>query len=155
MKPPHVTLAGCLGRKLCPLGPNNCCRYLCSACSSCVDAFILKRLQDKHLPLRLLKELREVVNGTVCPDYGLGDYVLLIWIGRVAMERGYQFGREAVDKAIRESNISEDADWKAESAEIRQAFGVYGRNGAKRRVKRPQDVQNWPCRTNQATECPV
>ena len=137
-----------MGNKKCPLGEHNEYRWECKAFYACVDAFILRMLRKRCLPLRLLEELRPVVNGPTDIEYGFSDYVLLTWIGHVSTENGYDFGRKSVDKAIRESNVPEDADLAAESADIRQAFGVHGSDGMRRREKRP-------CRANKGAKCRV
>gem|GEM_PF-3114038 len=126
-----------LGAKRCPLGGNNTRRWQCKAYRHCIDAFILKRLEQRYLPKRILPELRNAVNGNGDSEYGACDFILLQWIGQVASESGYQFGRKAVNAAIRASNMAEDAEYSHECAVIRSTFGVFGRSGSNRGVKRP------------------
>lgn len=136
----------CLGKMLCPRGLGNAGRGLCTSYVQCVEAFILKQLRSECLPFRILKHLRIVVNGRQEPEYGVSDYVLLTWIGRVSIQNGYQFGRKAIDSAIRRSNVEPGARARLERAEIRLAFDVYGREGMRREESRPP-------RANRGGEC--
>ena len=83
-------------------------------------------MENRNLPRTILREVRKVVNGTKEPEYGVSDFLLLLWIAEVSGARGRQYGKKAVESAIRASNIGADIDPVREAIEIRKAFGTFG-----------------------------
>jgi hypothetical protein len=128
----------CLGRKKCPL--NN--RNYCNSYWWCLDVFIEKKLKMRWSIHRIRAEIKEFA-------HGIPDYQILCKIGAVAQGLGLKFGRDSVDTAISKSNIDVRSNYPAmEKADVRRAFGVYGRAGSRAKKKVSNPVTE-PLKTNE------
>jgi len=125
----------CMGHKSCPKAPNNEKRFLCPFYQTCIDMYILAELNRGSGPIEVLQNLTEILNDS--EGYGISNFQLLGWIGRVASANGFHFGRKKVDRAIRESLANDEFSGHLEAHEIRRAFGVYGVEGMRRAKKVP------------------
>ena len=116
----------CFGTKRCPKGPKNASRVFCPLYTLCIDELIARELGRTNSIVRTLKAVRKMT----CDEdgFGLPDFLILTWIGTVAVRNGYRYGRKKVDRAISLSNIDEDGECAStEKSFVRVIFGVYGR----------------------------
>ena len=120
----------CFGQKACPRGNKNE-RCFCLIYGECLEQYMALEFGRRRSPTNLLRNLRDILNEEEI--YGPSDNVLLVWMGQVASRNGFLFGRKKVDRAIRKSLVNEDQNASFEKQEIRRAFGVFGREGMRRK----------------------
>jgi len=138
-----TTRPECFGVKRCPKAPNNTARVWCPLYDACLNELVLRDLVRARSPKRIAQYLRGFLHDS--------DYLILWRIGTVASANGFLYGRKKVDSTIDASEIAEDGESASlEAREIRRAFGVFGREGARRARSVPRGRTDAP---TVGTEC--